>query len=362
MSTLIAPRMLAGALAMALAPALAAQTMDQAPQPMPIPEAAPATPAPAQPHAEKPAEKQASASPGDPHAGHAMPMTPSAQPAAAQGKHEAASRMDHVGMAHGTPLPKMGDSAMDRARMQHGAMPSALPRTPIPPISNTDRAAALRPETGHLVEDNAIHSYTLLNRLEAWDAAPGTGLAWEGQSWIGTDRNRLWLRSEGERVAGRTEAADVEVLYGRSLTTWWDLVIGLRNDFAPGNDQRFAAIGVQGLAPMKFEIEATAYVGENGQTAARFEGEYELLLSNRLIVQPLLEANLYGRDDRRRGIGAGLSTVEAGLRLRYEFTRRFAPYIGVVYERAFGHTADRRRDEFEPIDDTRIVAGFRIWF
>ena len=105
-----------------------------------------------------------------------------------------------------------------------------------------------------------------------------------------------------------------------------------------------------------------AYVGEQGQTAARFEAEYELLLTNRLILQPLVEVDFYGKDDPSRGIGSGLSTAEAGLRLRYEFTRKFAPYIGVVHERAFGKTADLRRDENESASDTRVVAGFRIWF
>ena len=105
-----------------------------------------------------------------------------------------------------------------------------------------------------------------------------------------------------------------------------------------------------------------AYVGEQGQTAARFEAEYELLLTNRLILQPLVEVDFYGKDDPSRGIGSGLSTAEAGLRLRYEFNRRFAPYIGIVHERAFGRTAEFRRAEGEGPRDTRLVAGIRIWF
>src|SRR5690606_3689847 len=99
--------------------------------------------------------------------------------------------------------------------------------------------------------------------------------------------------------------------------------------------------------PYKFEVQATAYLGKSGQTAANIEAEYELLLTNRLILQPLVEANFHGKDDPQRGIGAGLRTAEAGLRLRYEFTRRFAPYIGVVHERAFGKTADLRVAEGE---------------
>jgi copper resistance protein B len=264
-----------------------------------------------------------------------------------------ASPQESGSMAHG--------DAMDHGAMEQGASPSE-PRTPIPVVTEADRAAAIAPPSDHPVHDNGIFSYVLFNRLEAWDADPGTAFGWEGQAWIGTDLNRVWLRSEGERVAGRTESADLEVLYGRSVAPWWDVVAGIRHDFQPGGSQDFAAIGLVGLAPYKFEVEATAYIGESGQTAARIEVEYETLLTNRLILQPLVEINVYGKDDEHRGIGSGLSTVEAGLRLRYEFTRRFAPYIGVVRERAFGNTADFRQAEGEPVDDTRLVAGLRIWF
>jgi copper resistance protein B len=202
----------------------------------------------------------------------------------------------------------------------------------------------------------------VFDRLEVWNADKGTGMAWEGQSWIGTDLNRLWLRSEGERVAGRTDKASLEVLYGRSLSPWWDVVTGVRHDFKPGASQDFAAIGVMGLAPYKFEVAATAYIGQSGQTSARIEVEYETLLTNRLILQPLVELNLYGQDDARRGIGSGLGTIEAGLRLRYEVSRQFAPYVGIVRERAFGRTADFRSDEGEHVDDTRFVAGLRFWY
>lgn len=261
----------------------------------------------------------------------AIAMTCTASPVAAQ----------HVGRAK--PMP-------------------AEPREPIPEVTDADRRAAFPDVTGHAVHDNAIYTYWLLDRLEAWDADGGTGVAWEAQAWIGTDINRLWLRSEGERAGGDTEAADVEVLYGRSIARWWDLLVGVRHDFKPGDPQNFAAFGVMGLAPQRFEIEATAYVGERGQTAARFEVEYDLLLTNRLILQPLVEAEFHGKDDPARGIGSGLGTVEAGLRLRYHLRREFAPYIGIVRERAFGTTADFRRQDGEDIDDTRFVAGLRIWF
>ena len=241
-------------------------------------------------------------------------------------------------------------------------MPSDQPRQPVPPLTDADRVAAFPAVAGHAAHDNSIQKFVLLDRLEAWNADDGNGLAWEALGWLGTDLNRLWLRSEGDRVDDTTESADLEVLYGRSIARWWDVVAGVRQDFGEGPSQTFAAIGVIGLAPYKFDVEATAYIGESGQTAARFEAEYDTLLTNRLILQWLVEADLYGKDDARRGIGSGLSTVEAGLRLRYEFTRKFAPYIGVAWERAYAGTADFRRDEGEEIDDTRFVAGLRIWF
>jgi copper resistance protein B len=271
------------------------------------------------------------------------------------------------------PQPSTGDA--------HHGHPSAVPSThgpgthadhadagtqsgePVPAPSDADRAAAFPVLHGdHHGHGNTFNSLVRFNRFETWDADPGTGQAWEGSAWIGGDVQRLWLRSEGEREHGHTVAADLEVLYGRGISPWWDLVAGVRHDFAPGPSQSWAAVGVQGLAPYKFEVSATAYLGEHGQSALVAEAEYELLLSNRLILQPLLEVELRGRDDPRRGIGSGLSTAEAGLRLRYEVTRRFAPYLGMVHERAYGGTADHRRQADEPVRDTRWVAGVRWWF
>lgn len=236
------------------------------------------------------------------------------------------------------------------------------PRTPIPALSEADRKAAIPVSTMHMAGDNAIHSYTLLNRLEGWDAGSGTALAWEGQGWIGQDINRLWWRTEGERVDGVTEAANVEALFGHSVAPWWDWVVGVRQDFKPGDAQTFVAFGLQGLAPQRFELSLTGYVGTGGQTAVRFETEYDLLFTNRVILQPLLDVSLYGKNDAARGVGSGLATAEVGLRLRYEVTRRFAPYIGVVYEHAFGNTADLRRAAQQDVSDVRAVAGVRFWF
>lgn len=365
---------LSAAVALATLPlGVSAQEMDHSKMQMPMPAAkpAPAKPPVRKKTAAKPAIKPASTAA---HGAHGAATVPKAKPSAAPAVDAAmdpdmpmpatqVEPVDHSAMGHdmGT-MPSEPAQPMDHSAMAGMTMAPTEPITPIPLVTQADRAAAFPDLQRHMEHAPEVNSYVLFNRLEAWDTDHGTGQAWKGQAWIGTDLNRVWLRSEGERVGGRTESADVELLYGRSIARWWDVVAGIRHDFKPGASQDFAAIGVIGLAPYKFEVEATAYIGQSGQTAARFEAEYETLLTNRLILQPLVEVNLFGQNDERRGIGSGLSTVEAGLRLRYEFTRKFAPYIGVVRERAFGGTADFRRAEGEDIDDTRFVAGLRIWF
>lgn len=264
---------------------------------------------------------------------------------------------DHAAMGHAMPAH---DS--QAAKSHDDLAANAAPRTPIPPITAADRAAAFPPVSGHAAHDKQVHYYALLDRLETWDADAGSAFAWETNGWIGTDLDRLWWRSEGEHVDGSLESANIELFYGRAIARWWDAVVGIRHDFGEAPSQTFAAVGVMGLAPYKFEVQATAYLGQSGQTGVALEVEYETLFSNRLIGQWQLEAQAWGQDDPRRGMAAGLSSLESGLRLRYEFTRQFAPYIGIVHERVFGGTADMRRENGENVDDTRIVLGLRTWF
>jgi copper resistance protein B len=261
---------------------------------------------------------------------------------------------------------QMDPAARDDAQMAGMAMPATdagtLPRTPIPPLTEADRAAARPPADGHAAHDTGAHGLVLVDRLEWFDAGPGAGAAWEVRAWRGGDVDRLWLRSEGERADGRLERADVELFYGHATSAWWELLAGIRHDSAPGGARDFVALGVQGLAPYKVEVSATAYVGSGGQGGLRAEAEYETLFTNRLLLQSRIEANAWAREDAGQGIGAGLSTLEAGLRLRYQVTRRFAPYVGLQYERAFGGTARLRALDGRDAADTRIVVGIHAWF
>ena len=183
------------------------------------------------------------------------------------------------------------------------------------------------------------------------------------QGWYGTTYDRLVIKAEGDIADGSLEESSTDLLWGYALNAYFDTLLGVRIDqYDEGKNRQWLALGVQGLAPYWFELDVTAYVGNNGRTALAAEVEYELLLTQRLILQPRAELNLYGKDDPDNGLGSGLSELALGLRLRYEYSRRFAPYIGVEWTSTYGDTADYRRVSGENDSDTQIVAGLRFWF
>ena len=233
----------------------------------------------------------------------------------------------------------------------------------IPPITDDDRAAAFPTlNDQHAVHDAAIHYYVLFDQLE-WRAGDGSSTgSWDNRGWIGRDINRLWFRTEGDVESDALGEAQAHVLFGRAIHRWWDVVGGVRQDWGPGPNRTWAAVGIQGLAPYWFEVEATAYVGAAGRTHFRVETEYELLLTNRLILQPLVELEIYGKSDPERGIGSGLSSGEAGLRLRYEVRRELAPYIGVTWNRKFFGTGDFAEAAGEDKGAAKLALGVRVWF
>lgn len=289
-----------------------------------------------------------------------LPLLLPAQEAAHDHQHEAETPPQQQQPGH-APEHDHGQHAPSSPASPSPAAP-VLPLTPIPPLTAADRAAAVAPSGGHAAHDNAIHTFLLADQLELRHRSSETGLAWQVNGWAGTDMDRLWLHTEGARVEGETEAAQFELLYGHGFSRWWDVLAGVRHDAAPGPSRDFLAVGIQGLAPQWIETRAMAYLGNGGRTGLRLELEYELLFTNRLVLQPLMELQYWSKADAARGLGQGLAQAEAGLRLRYEITRRFAPYVGVSHERAFGDTADLRRLAGQRSRGTRAVAGLRVWF
>src|SRR5204863_2920818 len=151
-------------------------------------------------------------------------------------------------------------------------------------------------------------------------------------------------------------------LYSRAVTTYFDLQGGLRSDIDSRPTRNWGAFGIQGLAPYFFDLKVTGFVSGEGHLAAKLEASYDVLLTQRLILQPQLELNLYSKADPVRLVGAGVSDIDTGLRLRYEFSRKFAPYIGFVYQGKFGQTANFARQAAESSSDVRFVLGVRLWF
>ena len=266
-------------------------------------------------------------------------------------QHEEAAHAMHGGMPGMQAMPGMTMGPMQGGR----APPDARSPDYSDGIGYGDMAGMERHDARPL-------GMLLIDQLEVFHGRDANGQAWEAQGWYGSDTHKLWVRTEGERSGGRLEDGDVEAFWSHAVATYWNSQLGVRQDFGAGPERTWAAFGVQGLAPYWFELEATGYIGANDRTAARLRADYELLFTQRLILQPEAEVNLYGKDDPQRRIGSGVSDVQFGLRLRYEFHRQFAPYIGVNWIRRIGTTADYARQDHQPVLDRQIVAGVRIWF
>jgi copper resistance protein B len=201
-----------------------------------------------------------------------------------------------------------------------------------------------------------------MEELEWRDTDADNIIAWGAEAWLGRDRDKLWLKSEGETSSDETEEFELQLLYGRSVAPNWDLQFGWRGDFQPERRRNWFAIGFQGLAPGFIETEATAFVSSSGRYAARFKARYEMLFTQRLVLKPKAELNWYADDDELNGLGSGFSSLELGLRLRYAFRRELAPYVGLNWEKSLGDTADLVRAEGRDSSDLQLVAGLSFWF
>ncbi|WP_228244121.1 copper resistance protein B [Porphyrobacter sp. GA68] len=294
--------------------------------------------------------------PTDPHAGHSMPAD--AQPV------EPAAAMDHSAMDHGA----MGHGDMDTA-----ASPGPEFETPPPPeagsgppraadaIWGAEAMAASRAELQRTHGDFAVFWFQS-DRLEVQSREGTDGYLWDLQGYYGGPTSRFWFKSEGEGAFGqRVEDAEVQALYSRAISPFWDLQAGVRQDVA-GRDTTHGVLGIQGLAPYLYEIDAALFVSHRGDVTARIEAELDQRITQRLILQPRAEVNLSAQDVPLLGLGSGIDKAELGIRLRYEIIREFAPYIGVEQSWRVGGSADYARAAGEDPSVTSYVAGIRFWF
>lgn len=267
-------------------------------------------------------------------------------------------------------------NGMDGMQGMTGASASqAEPPNPAPPaaaLAGPAHAADLVFGQGDMaearhelrVENGDLRAYrVLLDRFETQFQKGRDGYRWDVQAWYGGDVDKLWIKTEGNgSYRGQLATGEVQALWSRAVTPWFDLQAGVRQDFGPNPRRTHAVLGVQGLAPYSYNTEAALFLSNKGELTARLNADYDLLLTQRLILQPRAEVDLSAQNIPELGIGSGLSTVEVGLRLRYEFVPEFAPYVGIEYERSVGNTATYARANGESAATFRYLVGLRSWF
>jgi copper resistance protein B len=217
----------------------------------------------------------------------------------------------------------------------------------------------------HDMNDDPLLTYLKIDQLE-WRDAQDNEFAWNTEAWIGYNTNKLWLKTEGEKTADKTEHSEIQLLYSRSISAFWDLQTGLRVDVEPQTKKRatnhWLALGFQGLAPYFIETDSTLFFGESGNIAWRLKLEQEWMLTQKLALVPKTELKFYGQNNRDYEQGSGLSETEIGLRLQYQIKRNIAPYIGLQTFKKHGNTAAYTRDKGEDTDDAQLAIGLHAWF
>jgi copper resistance protein B len=235
------------------------------------------------------------------------------------------------------------------------------------PTSTTDTqqpsAASWPPPWGPPVHDNGILYYANFNELETRLTGAYPTFRWDSEGYIGDANNKFWVKSEGSLTNGVMSDGDQEFLYDRPIprVRYFDFQVGVRADLDAGPTRTWGAIGIQGMAPYFFDFEPTLYIRGDGHVAGRIEGSCNLFITQHLILQPQAELNFYSKDDLARGIGSGLSDIDTGVRIGYQITRKFAPYVGFTYASGFGNTANLARQAGAPTHDSSFVVGIWVW-
>lgn len=314
-----------------------------------------APPAPAS-EATSPAQTQGRSPPAD--AGQPMDMG-----TMDMGNMPGATSASHGNATNATAAPMdMGTSQGASAPMEMGSMQGG--RAPAGARDPNAFADGYENSTlpGFEKADQLPVSLMLVDQLEFVTGNEGDGIGWSAQFARGGDNDKLWLRTQGIRTSGGLDPqTGAEALWWHAYSPFWGRTLGVRQDIGRGA-RTWLAFGVEGLAPYWFDVELTGYVSDNGNLSARVKASYDLLLSNRLIMTPAIESNVFSKKQKDRQLGAGVSNLELGIRLRYEIKRKFAPYVGFAWERSFGDTADFKRLEGDPVTERRFVAGVRLWW
>lgn len=211
-------------------------------------------------------------------------------------------------------------------------------------------------------KDDPLLMMIKVDQLAITDVGNNNDSAWEIEGWLGRDLNKFWFKTEGEREDGALEEAEVQFLYSRAVAPYWDIQLGWRHDIKPSPSRDWLAVGIHGLAPYFFETDISTFIGEGGNIGLRTQFEYELMLTQKWVLSPEFEANIFTKNDKEVGIGSGLSDITTGLILRYEIKREFAPYIGIEWTKTFGNTADLVKLDGEKTSGSHWMVGIKAWF
>jgi copper resistance protein B len=231
--------------------------------------------------------------------------------------------------------------------------------------------AATAPGTAATEQFHEAHGSTLFwaGGIEAdatsldWlaDGDKGTVTHWDGFAWIGGDQTKLRLESEGKSHDGDVEEHSLKALLAFNIDEFWDLGAGLRFDLEDGG-RTWAAVGLHGMVPFFIETDAFVFVDGDGNTALKLEHHMDIALTQDLFLQPQVKLEAFAQDIPEMDVAAGLAHLELGLQLRYEITRKFAPYVALVYERDLGETSQISQAMGEDVESTTIRAGLRLRF
>lgn len=271
------------------------------------------------------------------------------------------SKMNHAAMSTAKPAPKamVDHSKMDHSKMNHATMESS--KIPVSDGAMATNIAMPFPGAMHMNDDPTL-TKLMIHELEyQYLDSNSDAVTLDAEAWVGKDLHKLWLKTDIEAEDGELEEAELQVLYSRAIDPYWDLQVGVRKDFEPVS-REWGVIGLKGTAPYMIDVDASLHVGKSGQIGARLNTGYEMMLSQKTVLAPDLGINLYSKDDDEAGIGSGLSDVSLSLRLKHEFKREFAPYIGVNWSKSFGGTADLLKEDGEKTSDTKLLLGFEAWF
>jgi copper resistance protein B len=249
------------------------------------------------------------------------------------------------------------------------ALGSSLPSAPAQaqsPVPYVEQASwwGMRNPNGMSFPDQQVFSAARFDKLEWSGPNSGSSARWDLEGYIGGDYDRMVFKSEGF-YSGRTknlEEGQLQVLYSRLIDYYFNAQVGVRQDFSNKSNRTYAVIGLQGLAPGFIETDTDLYISQKGEVSASFTAFYDLLITNRLILQPRIDLRLQAQPVPDLELGSGLTDFELGARLRYEFTRNFAPYIGVNWDRKVGQTATIARISGEPVSAVSFVAGVRLFW